>query len=229
MDLILSGGEDQLLSSLQFKLPPSASYIQERRLASFYPSGASTFSNTGVRECRFAITSESWLDPASLRINLTLRNPSADVIALAAGGSSLIRRMRIMAGGVTIEDISHYNRNSFLFQQMLQTKETVINNGIEDGQNGDNAVDGGVRAVQLLPNSETVLSITPLLGIMSCKKLIPLRYCPLQLYIEFADSVDALGPIATSPGRDYLVQNVKLLCGLVRLDSALESSFSSRN
>ena len=112
MDLVLSGGEDQLLSSLQFKLPPSASYIQERRLASFYPSGASTFSPGGVRECRFAITSESWLDPASLHINLTLRNPSADVIALAAGGSSLIRRMRIMAGGVTIEDISHYSRNA---------------------------------------------------------------------------------------------------------------------
>ena len=106
MDLVLSGGEDQLLSSLQFKLPPSASYIQERRLASFYPSGASTFSPGGVRECRFAITSESWLDPATLRLNVTLRNPSAANISLAAGASSLIRRMRIMAGGVTVEDIS---------------------------------------------------------------------------------------------------------------------------
>ena len=133
MDLVLSGGEDQL-SSLQFKLPPSASYIQERRLASFYPSGASTFSPAGVRECRFAITSEQGLDPASLRINLTLRNPAAQVISLAAGGASLIRRMRVLAGGGCIEDISHYNRNAYLFQQMLQTKETVINNGVEDGQ-----------------------------------------------------------------------------------------------
>ena len=62
---------------------------------------------------------------------------------------------------------------------------------------------------------------------MSCKKLLPLRYCPLQLYIEFADAIDALGPVDRSPGRDYLVQNVKLLCALVRLDSALESSFAS--
>jgi hypothetical protein len=227
MDLVLSGGEDQLLSSLQFKLPPSASYIQERRLASFYPSGASTFSPNGVRECRFAITSESWLDPATLRLNLTLRNSSGGAIALAAGGASLIRRMRVMAGGVTVEDISHYNRNAYLFQHMLQTKETVINNGIEDGQPYADDEAGHVRPLQLQPNSETVLSITPLLGIMGCKKLLPLRYCPLQLYIEFADATDALGPVGISPGRDYTVSNVKLLCGLVRLDSALESSFAS--
>ena len=227
MDLVLSGGEDQLLSSLQFKLPPSASYIQERRLASFYPSGASTFSPGGVRECRFAITSESWLDPATLRLNLTLRNPTGGAIALAAGGASLIRRMRVMAGGVTVEDISHYNRNAYLFQHMLQTKETVINNGIEDGQEYFDDEIGHVRPLQLQPNSETVLSITPLLGIMGCKKLLPLRYCPLQLYIEFADATDALGSVDRSPGRDYLVSNVKLLCGLIRLDSALESSFAS--
>lgn len=230
MDLVLSGGEDQLLSSLQFKLPPSASYIQERRLASFYPSGASSFSPTGVRECRFAITSEQWLDPASLRINLTIRNPTGGVISLAAGGSSLIRRMRVLAGGVCIEDISHYNRNAYLFQQMLQTQEMCINNGIEDGQNflPADGQEGGVYPFQLIPGAESVISITPLLGIMACKKLLPLRYIgSLQIYIEFADAVDALGPDTRSPGRDYLVQNVKLLCALVRLDSALESSFAS--
>ena len=112
---------------------------------------------------------------------------------------------------------------------MLQTKETVVNNGIEDGQDyaDDFAGGGSVRPLVLEPNQETVLSITPLLGLMSCKKLLPLRYSPLQLYIEFADADDALGTPDISPGRDYLVQNVKLLAGLVRLDSALESIFAS--
>ena len=72
----MSGGEDVLLESLRFKLPNSASYIQERRLVSWHPTGASTFSPTGVRQARFNITSSGWLDPASLRINLRLRNLS---------------------------------------------------------------------------------------------------------------------------------------------------------
>ena len=102
MDLVFSGGEDQLLSSLQFKLPPSASYIQERRLVSWYPSGASTFAPNGVREARFAITGESWLDPASLRINLKVRNNTAVPIQLASSAHALIRRMRLLIGGVVI-------------------------------------------------------------------------------------------------------------------------------
>ena len=96
MDIVLAGSEDQLLSSLQFKLPPSASYIQERRLVSWYPSGASTFSPTGVREARFSITGDSWLDPASLRVNLKLRNNNALPIQLASCAHSLIRRMKLL-------------------------------------------------------------------------------------------------------------------------------------
>ena len=133
MDLVLSGGEDQLLSSLQFKLPPSASYIQERRLVSWYPSGASTFSPYGVREARFSITGESWLDPASLRINLKLRNPNAVAIQMASCAHSLIRRMKLLIGGVFVEDVDHYSRNAQLFQRMLQTPDWCTNDGIENG------------------------------------------------------------------------------------------------
>ena len=92
MDLLTQGGEDALLESLKFKLPPSASYIQERRLVSWHPTGASAFSPTGVRQALFNITSSGWLDPASLRINLRLRNISDanNVMTLAGNASALI-------------------------------------------------------------------------------------------------------------------------------------------
>jgi hypothetical protein len=203
MDLVLSGGEDQLLSSLQFKLPPSASYIQERRLVSWYPSGASTFSPNGVREARFVITGDSWLDPASLRINMKIRNNSGQPIQLASSAHALCRRMRIMVGGVTLEDIDSYSRNAQLFQRMLQTPDMCMNDGIESGTVFQGGITNGTlpreRPIVIEPGTVT-LSLTPLLGFLSCKKLIPLRYLGgLQLYIEFADFDDALS--VESPGR----------------------------
>ncbi len=229
MDLVLSGGEDQLLSSLQFKLPPSASYIQERRLVSWYPSGASTFSPNGVREARFVITGDSWLDPASLRINMKIRNNSGQPIQLASSAHSICRRMRLMVGGVTIEDIDSYSRNAQLFQRMLQTPDMCMNDGIESGTiyQGDvtNATLPRERPIVIEPGTVT-LSLTPLLGFLSCKKLIPLRYLGgLQLYIEFADFDDALS--VESPGRTFVVEQLALRGATVRLDSALESSFAS--
>jgi hypothetical protein len=228
MDLVLSGGEDQLLSSLQFKLPPSASYIQERRLVSWYPSGASTFSPTGVREARFAITGESWLDPASLRINLKLRNNSGSPIQLASSAHALIRRMKLMIGGVCVEDIDHYSRVATVFQRMLQTSDWCKNDGIEAGtiysEGGTTNTLPHETPIIISPGVVT-LSLTPLLGFLSCKKLLPLRYAPMQLYIEFADFDDALS--VTSTGRTFEIEQLSLRGATVRLDSALESSFAN--
>ena len=60
MDLVVAGTEDNLVEQLSFKLPSTASYANERRLVSAYPSGASQFSPDGVRVARFVITGESW-------------------------------------------------------------------------------------------------------------------------------------------------------------------------
>ena len=174
----MSGGEDQLLSSLQFKLPPSTSYIQERRLVSWYPSGASTFAPNGVREARLAITGESWLDPASLRINLKVRNNTATPIQLASSAHALIRRMRLLIGGVVVEDIDHYGRNAHIFQRMLQTPDWCTNDGIEAG-----IMYAEGRANNMMPYEVPIfiqpgvvtLSLTPLLGFLAFKKFLPLR------------------------------------------------------
>ena len=67
MDLVVSGTDDSLVEQLSFKLPSTASYANERRLVSAFPSGASQFSPDGVRVARFVITGENWLDPSTLR------------------------------------------------------------------------------------------------------------------------------------------------------------------
>ena len=74
MDLVVSGTDDSLVEQLSFKLPSTASYANERRLVSAFPSGASQFSPDGVRVARFVITGENWLDPSTLRLAFKLKN-----------------------------------------------------------------------------------------------------------------------------------------------------------
>ena len=95
MDLVISGGEDTLLESLNFSLPPSTSYVQQRRLVSYYPSGASTLSPAGVRVCRYNINGD-WLDPASMRIYGKIANTGAGVLQLASGPHCLFSRIRLL-------------------------------------------------------------------------------------------------------------------------------------
>ena len=99
MDLVISGGQDDLLSSLSFDLPPSSSYIQGRKNVSFYPSGSSTYSPNGVRVMRFSIVGEGWLDPESLRITGKLANTGANVLQLADGPHSLIQNAKLSIAG----------------------------------------------------------------------------------------------------------------------------------
>ena len=109
MDLVISGGEDSLLESLSFDLPPSSSYVQQRRLVSYYPSGASTFSPSGVRVCRFTIAGDGWLDPQSLRVYAKLANTHASAaLQLADGPHTLFSRVRLFVGGTLVEDLDAY-------------------------------------------------------------------------------------------------------------------------
>ena len=133
MDLVISGGEDSLLESLSFDLPPSSSYIQNRRYVSYYPSGASTYAPNGVRVMRFNLVGEGWLDPDSLRITGKLANTGANVLQLADGPHSMIQRAKLSIAGTVVEDLDQYNRNHQLFRRLLMPKAWVENDIVESG------------------------------------------------------------------------------------------------
>ena len=135
MDLVISSGKDALLDSLSFDLPATTQYVQSRRLVSYYPSGASSFSSNGVRVCRFTIGGDSWLDPASLRAYAKLANTSQNgtVLQLADGPHSLFSRCRLFIGGTMVEDIDLYNRSHQLFRRILMPNDWCVNDAIESG------------------------------------------------------------------------------------------------
>ena len=228
MDLVISGTDASLLESLSYDLPPSSSYVQQRRLVSFYPSGASTFSPNGVRVCNFTIAGDGWLDPASLRVVGSLRNGHATTsLQLADGPHSMISRMRLFIGGTLCEDCDFYSRSHQLFRRMLMGSEWVKNDCIESGMQVFNPASTGTPAAgeHIAPGKSVKWNLQPLLGTLSCGKYIPLRLSGgMRLEITFADSGDA---VVAGSSTTYENQELSLRCAIAKLDSALESSFAS--
>ena len=121
MDIVVAGGSDeQLIQSLDFKLPPSTNYVLARHQNKFYPSGASTFSPTGVRVARILLSGqEGWIDPSTIKIAFSLNNLSTtDDLILAGSPAVCVRRMRVLISGTVVEDVDYANRVHSMFEKL---------------------------------------------------------------------------------------------------------------
>ena len=121
-----------LMESLSFKLPDSANYVTRRRDTTWYPTGSSTVSPTGVKTCRFLISGQDWLDPSDLTITFTVANlgtarlyPQTDdnVNGFTNNGGSFLffDRVRVFASGELIDDQLYANRTEMMIRKMLPT------------------------------------------------------------------------------------------------------------
>jgi hypothetical protein len=122
--------EDYLIEGLSFKLAPGASYITNRRSVSFFPQGGNSYSSSGVKVARIALTGDGWLDPSTVRLMYDLNNITTDttnngigdkILRPVGGPWSFFRRMRVLAGGTIIEDIDNYARTHQQFHTLVST------------------------------------------------------------------------------------------------------------
>ena len=227
MDLVVSSSsEEQLLQSLDFSLAKTANYVSERRLASFYPSGASQFSPDGVRVARFNITGDHWLDPSSLRLYFKLVNTGATPLQCAGGPHLILDRVRLLIGGSVVEDVGpHYGRSHELLRRILTPASWAENDAIEglEALLEDKRFQP-VAPQPLNPGGYAMLNLTPMLSILNAGKYLPLAYAPMQLELTLADSADFLMPGTTG---SYSIETMSLRASLVRLDSAVQASFAN--
>jgi hypothetical protein len=220
MDLVISGGEDTLLESLNFSLPPSTSYVQQRRLVSYYPSGASTFSPSGVRVVRYNLNGD-WLDPASMRIYGKIYNSGAGVLQLASGPHCLFSRIRLFIGGTLCEDLDYYGRSHELLRRILMPADWCQLDSVESGLESANG--NGLSQQQLAPGKTAMFNMQPLLGLLNCGKMLPLRLSGgISIELTLADITDSC-----VVGTSYELQEMSVRCATSKLDSALESTFNS--
>ena len=212
--------DDYLIDGLSFKLAQGASYVTNRRSVSFFPSGSDTYAPTsGTKVIKIRLNGTDWLDPSTVKVMFTLSNPggagTADMTFLS-GPHSFFRRLRVVCGGQIVEDIDDYNRVCEMFN-VLQSKNVRENDEIE----GTGRWDGD--APETLPvGTSRRIGMKLCSGLLNQSKMLPIRYCPIELELELVNSVD--DPQKGSIG--WCISDVQCKCDLVTLDNGLENSYS---
>ena len=112
METFIQATEDALIDTLSFTLPNTANFINKRRSVSFFPSGSNEYGPQGVNIMKFMITGTDWLDPSTVRVQFKLLNKdqTKNLHPLNPLPALFFRRLRILCGGIIIEDIDFHNR-----------------------------------------------------------------------------------------------------------------------
>ena len=80
VEAIANSAEEYLISGLDFKISPSASYITERKSVTWFTSGSQLLvSGQGARVCRIQVNSDGWLDPSTVRLHYILNKTNSSL------------------------------------------------------------------------------------------------------------------------------------------------------
>ena len=214
MEIYSSSVEDQLIDGLSYKLAAGSSYITDRKSVTFYPSGSNIYTPVGgTKVLRFLINGSDWLDPNTLRIFFDVTNLENYPLRVLGSPYSFFRRMRVLVGNVLVEDISDFNRVSYMFDT-LRARHVRENEDCEAFDDRfDQPVFQDIFAWQedKLPTARTssgnlmgyvgeefisvnnldtkTVSFRPLSGLVNCGKLIPLQYAPIVIELEVCNSM----------------------------------------
>ena len=131
--LLLAGQtNDELLQSLSYKLAPTSEYVTARRMTSFHPSGASSYSSNTTQIARLELKGQGgFMDLSTLKLCFRLMNYATLPLILAAGPHTLVSRIRVFCQGSLVEDCSHYSRVHQLFTELLSPENWKVNQAIE--------------------------------------------------------------------------------------------------
>ena len=179
MDLAIAAGQnDSLIEQLSFSLPAVATYARERRLVQVMPQGANTFAPNGNQVMTFNLTSQDgWLDPSSLRLHFRIRNTAAaganNGLLPASGCHCFFSQLRVLIGGTEAERIEPYSLCHELFRVALNTPQSQVEQGVEDGRAFNGNAYPQVAPAAIAQGAYRSVTLTPLSGLLSCSKFLP--------------------------------------------------------
>jgi hypothetical protein len=236
MESIKNNSEDLLVDSLSFKLPGSGQYVTDRRSVTFHTEGSNSYSSlSGTRVMKFRLNGEGWLDPSTVRIMFDVVNNDGDITKkLRPIGycHAFFRRIRISVRGQIIEDIQDFNRVSHMFN-LFENPQSRLNAAAEGfGYYEDiRELDTTAELPGISGGLYQTVMFKPLCGLFNQSKYLPLRYMPIEIELELADS-DA--PIITVFNNQFNIDNTSILwkiqncqvkCDIISLDNALDNSY----
>ena len=212
--------EDNLIDSLSFKLRPGASYVTDRRSVSFFTQGGNDYQPNGVKVIKIMLNGDSWLDPSTVKLFMDVTNNTSlgsnnKLKPKLDGAWGFFKRMRILCAGQIIEDVDEFNRLSEMYHMMKPTNKRQ-NDAIE-GFGGDTLDKDATRTV----------CFTPMSGLFSQGKYLPIRYAPIQIELELvSNGADVVNASGANSSTSFKLENVQLKADLVTLDNSLDNEYS---
>ena len=208
--------DDYLIEGLSFKLTPGASHETNRRSVSLFPSGSDSYSSTsGVKVIKVKLNGTDWLDPSTVKVMFTVNN-TAGAMSFLSGGHSFFRRLRVVCNGQIVEDIDDYNRVCEMFN-VLQSSSVRTNDEIEAVPRWDA---GAPESLAVSKSRRFGMKLCS--GLLNQTKMLPIRYCPLELELELVNAVDDCQVGSTG----WNISDIQIKCDLCTLDNALENSYA---
>ena len=240
METHIQATEDALIDTLSFKLPATANFINDRRSVSFFPSGSNEYGPRGVKIMKFMLTGTDWLDPSTLRVQFRLNNKDTtkNLHPLNPLPATFFRRLRILCGGIVVEDIDFYNRVYNMVHTLLPTERRM--NDYAEGfglcqsfgsnyngrlQHSGIGFDAGNESPTVQDNR---IVLFPLLcGIFNQPKMLPLRFLQgLQIELEvvnnFTDPILSSSEYSTT----WSISEPQVKCDVVTLDNQLDNEYT---
>jgi hypothetical protein len=131
LSIIAGTTQDRLHEGLDFSpAKGTANYILDRKEVTIHPQSGGLFSNSGIRVIRFSLgdASNAFLCGETVRLAFYIKNNGTGLLTpIAASPASLFDRVRVLMGGVEVEDIT-YNSRFTQQQELLLSAEQRLNN-----------------------------------------------------------------------------------------------------
>ena len=226
-------------------------------------------SQSGVKVVKFQLNGDdgNWLDPSSVVFQFEIKNTSADTnkwLRPLGGAHLFFRRLRILSGSL-IEDVQDFGRYMEMMLS-LQSEGARINDDIQSfGRRWDSPtilqVEDTIKATttpadiatrdarvaaakhQLVPfitaGKSKVVNFKILSGLFNQPKYLPLKFLPITLEFELADTEDAIvspaayadpwtglfTPALTS--NEWEITNCCIKCDICTLDNSLNNEYTA--
>ena len=228
--LISTAGEAPLMDSLSFVLPPaSTSVVDRRQHVRAYPTSASTLTPTSTRTCRIRLGGDDFVDASSIRLVYTINNlDGTNPLTPLTGPWGAWSQVYLRSNGVELDNIPHYGRFHQQYgwnhlQQSEQFGEAAI-----CGMNGSWATtdQGNQPSMGTIAKSSSYTVMHKMyLSLFSSGKMLPTRYCPLELEISVSNVVSDWLSTASGKSTTFSITNVQVLYDAYIVDETVSESF----
>jgi hypothetical protein len=204
----------------QYTFPTQATRVN-KQIVKLPPKNGSSFTAGNI--VRIEFPADNYLNVLNSVLSFDL-TPTFAVSTLGLpkqGAHSLIKRLRILYGSLVLEDIQEYSTLVRIFTDLgVQPEYTSSVGAILDGMGSSN----GIGLTSATPRS---FCLNLLSGLLTCKKLIPLKWMAAQFAIEITlnSGAEAFVAAATTTGGTYTVDNVNFIAEMLEFDSTYDTAF----